>query len=278
MAGVSDELLMAYADGELDAAELRRVELILATDSDAMRRLRVFRSTGREIGRTLELGAFADIPERIITAIDTALAEGRAPAERQVGGTRSVEGWLAAALHRLLHEPGLPWRFAFALSFVLMLGTGLGWLLAAMSNRRHGGDVLVRMQDGQLRADGALASALERNPSGSGGRVEGSGAQPLVSPTLTFKSADGSYCRQYRVSVTTGADAEGVACREAAGDWRIVAQVAVPRQRAREGYAPAGGSSDVLIESVVDRLVTGDVLDLRTEADIMANGWRLERR
>lgn len=48
-----------------------------------------------------------------------------------------------------------------------------------------------------------------------------------VQPTRTYQTSSGQPCREYRTTVVIGADhreAYGVACRDAAGEWRITNQ------------------------------------------------------
>lgn len=280
MGVVSDELLMAYADGELDVAERRRVELRLAADPEARERLEVFRRTGRAIGRTLDLAAFEDVPGRLADAVRAGQAGSRPAYPSAVGATGSRGGWLAQALRRLLPEPDLPWRLALALSGVLVLGTGLGWLLATIPGANPQREVLVRSDGARLFASATLASVLEHRPSGTETRVAIADADAIVAPRMTFTNVAHELCRHYRIDSDPGARADGVACREVDGRWRIEAQVALPAAAPRRetGYAPAGGEDGNAIDAVLDRLIVGDPLDLRTEAELLAREWRRDRR
>ncbi|MEW5962620.1 MAG: hypothetical protein AB1749_03575 [Pseudomonadota bacterium] len=280
MGVVSDELLMAYADGELDAAETRRVELRLAADPETSARLEVFQRTGRVLGGAIDLTAFADIPARLADTVRSG-APAACPEPRPALGTSGSQvGWLAQALRRLLPEPDLPWRLALALSGVLVLGTGLGWLLATIPGASRQREALVRSEGARLLADGALANALERKPSGAVTRAGAADADAIIAPRSTFASAAHEFCRHYRVDAGSGARSEGIACREADGQWRIEVQVALSAETpGREGgYAPAGGEDGTLIDEVLDRLIVGDPLDLRSEADMLQREWRKDRR
>lgn len=281
MGVVSDELLMAYVDGELDAAETRRVELRLAADPEARERLEVFERTGRAIGRTCDLAAFAAVPARLTDTVrlaEPATIRSTPPPAIAATGTRA--GWITEVLRRLLPEPQLPWRFALALSGVLVLGTGLGWLLATIPRASHQHDALVRSDGARLFANATLASVLGRNPSGTETRGVTPEADTVVAPRMTFTNAARELCRHYRIDSGPGARADGVACREVDGRWRIEAQVALPAAAPdrQSGYAPAGGEDGTAIDAVIDRLIVGDPLDLRFEAELLAREWRRDRR
>lgn len=281
MGVVPDELLMAYADGELDAAESRRVELRLAADPEARERLEVFLRTGRAIGRTLDIAAFADVPGRLADAVRLAApSPSRSAARSALSGTGSDDGWVARALRRMLPVPDLPWRFALALSGILVLGTGLGWLLATIPGASHQHDALVRAEGVRLLASGALARALDRSPSSTEMRGDTAGPDTIVAPRMTFTNAAQEFCRHYRIVSGSGARSEGVACRETDGRWRIEAQVAPPAaaQPRENGYAPAGGEDGAALDAVIDRLIVGDPLDMRSEAEVLAREWRKKPR
>ena len=52
-----------------------------------------------------------------------------------------------------------------------------------------------------------------------------SGAQVGITPTKTYQTASGQYCREYRTTVQVGGKAEqayGTACRQPDGAWRIL--------------------------------------------------------
>ena len=69
MSDITDELLMAYADGELDSAEQRRVERYLANDPASAQRLEMFTQTGRDLGRLFDQPMREAIPERLLQTV-----------------------------------------------------------------------------------------------------------------------------------------------------------------------------------------------------------------
>jgi hypothetical protein len=95
-----------------------------------------------------------------------------------------------------------------------------------------------------------------------------------ATPRLTFATASGDFCRQYRLeSATRGSEA--VACREDEG-WRVqVAVFGAPGARLGE-YQTAAGSSSQTLDAFVDRAIAGEPLDADQEAEAIARRW--ERR
>jgi surface antigen len=81
-------------------------------------------------------------------------------------------------------------------------------------------------RDKRLAAE-AAQRALETAPSGQGvaWRNPDSGHSGTVTPTRTYQTANGGYCRDYQTTVLIDGKQEraaGKACREAGGAWRIV--------------------------------------------------------
>jgi anti-sigma factor RsiW len=99
MTRVDDVMLMAYVDGETDAATARRIERAIASDPDVAERARLFRDSAM-----LLRGAYADalhekVPERLVAAIKSAPARKvapMAPPPRRLQARRFV-GWAVAA-------------------------------------------------------------------------------------------------------------------------------------------------------------------------------------
>jgi surface antigen len=85
---------------------------------------------------------------------------------------------------------------------------------------------LLDERDRRLAAE-AQQKALESAPAGSSvaWRNPDSGHSGTVTPTKTYQSASGQYCREFQTNVTVGDKADkayGTACRQPDGSWKIV--------------------------------------------------------
>jgi surface antigen len=91
-----------------------------------------------------------------------------------------------------------------------------------------GGAIGDRMDAADRReAEKAARRALESNPSGTSTtwRNPDSGHSGSITPTRTYQSAGGQYCREYQQTVVIGGEthkAFGTACRQPDGSWKIV--------------------------------------------------------
>jgi surface antigen len=90
-----------------------------------------------------------------------------------------------------------------------------------------GGAIGNRIDAADRREAGLAAhQALESAPAGTttGWRNPDSGNSGTITPTGTYQSQNGQYCREYRQTVTIGdetQEAYGTACRRPDGKWRI---------------------------------------------------------
>ncbi len=234
MTRIDDDLLMAYADGELSPEETARIEKLLARDAAARERVRLYRETA-----ALARAAFAStLEERVPEALEERVRE----MARRAGGPVPFPGrWR----RRNLRRAALP----LAASLALLIGYAAGTTTGPEDEER------------------ILARALETTPSGDLGPGE-------VLPLGTLRSADGRWCRQFE-RPRDGHLLEGVACRDAAGRWRLVALLEQETDTT-VGYRPAGGPGDPLAP-IMERLGMQPV-DAETESALILGGWNPEAR
>lgn len=101
--------------------------------------------------------------------------------------------------------------------------TVVGGLLGALAGSEIG---RVMDENDRLRAAQSRQQALERLPSGQAAEWSNpdTGYSGAVTPKPAFRSADGSFCREYEETLRIdGRDetARGVACRQPDGTWRV---------------------------------------------------------
>lgn len=287
MAEYSDEILMAYADGELDEATARQVARACEADMALKARVDAFSRTGKGLASAFDPILDAPVPRNLIDSIYQSSVSGvAAQAGAQTAGRERlstprpsawarVGEWFDDLLSggRIGGRQGLG---ALAASSVLALvfGTALGWGIHQGRFMPPADDIaLVRVVDGALQASGGLATLLETAESGSSQAVAGSdGAR--ASARLTFRTASGGYCRQYVFSETKGGAYEGIACRGEDGAWviQVHAPTSTPPPLA-DVIVPASGVGSPLVEAVADNLIAGDVLGKAEEAKALSARW-----
>jgi hypothetical protein len=249
---ISDETLMAYADGELDAASRASVEAAMREDPEIGKRIARHRAL-REAMR----GAFSavldePVPDRLIAA-----ARGQTAAPK------------AAVVDLSLAREAAPqrvstWRPA-AMAASLLLGLGLGFLAW------HGPRPLIQPgAGGWLIASTALAEVLSTQLS------DDRAADRVAVTGLSFRNKSGDYCRTFSL---TGKDASsGLACHEGT-DWRIMALAQAPRAAANsDNFRTAASEDSPAIRAAVEASIAGDPLDHAGEIAARQAGWAAATR
>jgi len=241
----SDDTVMAYVDGELDAPTRARVEAAAAADPELARRIARQQSLRRRLSAALDPVLKEPVPERLLATVRDAARE-HAPAQVVPLARRraSLTSW--------------SWREWSALAASLVLGALLGpWLVQLQT----GGP--LRARAGELLADGALARALS---------AQLAGTQPPDAPVqigVSFRARDGDYCRTFVLRDRNAL--AGLACRSQ-GSWRLRVLAAAPRT-ASEGYRPAAAALPTAVTSAVDELIEGEPLDAGGEAAARERSW-----
>lgn len=171
------EMLMAYADGELDPLNAKRVERAIAGDPALAHEVERHRALRKRISDGFAPVADERVPDRLAALLENNIVELPAPGKRPI-------------LTR--------WREAAALAACLLLGLMIGMGVP------HGP---VSAGAGGLHASGSLAAALDDQIGGAGGAVK---------VAVSFRDKQGSYCRVFSSSATDGIacrDASGWALR-----------------------------------------------------------------
>ena len=112
------------------------------------------------------------------------------------------------------------------------VGKGTGKLVAVavgtLAGAALGGEVGKSLDRAdRLAMQKSTQTALEKNKAGSQStwRNPDSGNEGTVTPTRTYRTEAGQYCREYQQTITVGGKTEtgyGRACRQPDGSWRIV--------------------------------------------------------
>jgi len=105
MKKVSDEMLMAFADGELDAATAEDVARAVESDADLARRLESFEHTRIDAKRAFADVIEAPVPKRLIVAASARRQRAVIPSRWLTWGFGGLSAALAAALGVVLLTP-----------------------------------------------------------------------------------------------------------------------------------------------------------------------------
>ncbi|MFT3728914.1 MAG: hypothetical protein QM759_13910 [Terricaulis sp.] len=239
MTQISDDELMAFADGALDARRAAEVGAAVAADATLAAKVERLRASTAAFK-----GAFAGQLDVEVPAYLRAIVE------------RGAADNVVAFKPRRTQAP--LWASIAAAAACLVVGFGVG--------RFNSGDGLFEMRSGHaLVAAHDLRGALETAASGAG--------VGDVRIALTFPQANAGYCRVFRIDRGDAPATAGLACK-AQDDWTVVALGEAGRGVAHGGMEQAAADiPEAVLQAAADRQ-GGDALDANAEAQALKAHWR----
>ncbi len=242
----SDDDLMAYVDGELDADAAAAVEAALAKDTALAARVARQRELRRAVHAAFEPVLEEPMPQRL-------LATARGNASAPAGARRWT--WLE-------------WG---AMTASLAAGVVLGAIFVIEArNLAPGGEPAAQfaVDESGLRARGALALALTEQLAAA------QAADAPVRIGASFVSDTGEYCRSFTFTpAAASARLGGLACRRS-GAWRLLAVAEADRRGgAPDQYRQAGAPMPAAVLRAMEDRIQGSALDADAERAARQRGW-----
>ncbi|MBJ6123845.1 hypothetical protein [Microvirga splendida] len=247
---LTDEVLMAFADGELDEPVAAAVAGAMAQNPTVARKIVEFQQSRRLTRSVFASNLAPDVPSELRAAVAAQIeayeAVSRAGERQEPVQTQSIRSeWRSRAY---------PMKMALAAS-VAAVAVAAGYFIGQQSQPEAGRlaqleDPLVRQELGRL---------------GSGSEVElPFGRLRVIS---TYRLADQSLCREFRLHSGSSAT-DAVACR--ADEWDVTFAAAAPVSDAE--YTPSSGGD--LVDSYLGNLGAGPPLAGEAEAEALAQSAR----
>lgn len=252
----SDETLMAYSDGELDAGARAAIEAAMASDPEIARRVARHLALAARVRSGFDPVLREAVPKRLQHSVaDSAGAPASTrveaaaphviPIARPVKGGRSKRAW--------------SWPEWSAIAASLVIGVMVGRFGQSGSSPS---DML--MDSSGVVARGALEQALSTR------LASGQAADAPIRIGITFRSRSGEYCRTFALSN----EVAGLGCR-AGTDWRLPVIARSPTTAdASASYRRAAGELPPAVMRAVEERIAGDALDAREEAAALQRGWQ----
>jgi anti-sigma factor RsiW len=259
MTRLTDEMLMAYADGAL--SETERAEIAAALENDAEARAIV-----AEFRRTAELSqaAFADVltepvPDKLVnTVLGT-----QTPTTNVVDLTRARKPRVTM------------WRTALPLAASMLLVIGLA---AALLLREQPATQLITL--GPVPSAVPLAEILETKPSGVPVTLARRTPDGLdrVMVVATFRDRKERICREVEaLDPNMQARIAGVACRDpASGTWIVEGSARIASTPPPSGgdFVPSGADQKDALDGLLAVLGATRALPTEEEQALLARGWK----
>ena len=242
-----DEVLMAYADDELDSQMRAAVAAAMASDPEIARRI-----AQHEALRGRIHSAFNKVLDEPVPAGLQAVVRGK-PAEPRKSNVMP--------LHRR-QAPQWTWTQWTAIAASLIVGALAGRLVLV----RAGNPGPITLSGGRMLAGGTLAAALSEQLAG-----EQTGAA-AVRIGVTFRSKSGEYCRTF--TLRQPAALAGLACRADDG-WRLSVLARAESAGGGSGtYRQAASSMPAAVVAAVNERISGEPLDRHSEAAARGRHWQ----
>ena len=233
-----DEVLMAYADGELDAGTRAAVDAAMATDPEIARRIAQHKALRSRFHSAFNKVLEEPVPARLRPRNDN----------------------VVPLRHRQTHRSIWPQWAAIAASLIVGLIVGRLMLVRPVDS----GPIATR--GGQLLASGALAAALTDQLASAR-----TAADP-VRIGVSFRSKSGQYCRTF--ALASPAAIAGVACRAADG-WQVGALARTQPPSGDSGlYRQAASAMPPAVLATVNGQIVGEPLDAHAEAAARGRHWQ----
>lgn len=242
----SDEILMAYADGEVDADLRRQIDAAMALDPSIAERVAKHRSLRADLGTAFNGVLEEPIPDRLL---DTATSSPKAASVTDLNAAR-------AAKQRAEHPRRWSWVEWTSIAASLVIGILAGRTALQPSHS----DVFATNADG-IVARGELTEALTE-------QVGGAPDDAKVRIGLTFRATSGEYCRTFAT-----ASAAGLACRES-NAWRVRAVSEGAANAKGSDYRMAATELPPAILAAVEQNMAGEALDREQEQAARARDWK----
>lgn len=215
MTHISDDMLMAYADGELSGEDVQRVKSALETDPDLQAKLDRHIALKTLIDEGVDAALQAPMPAGLIASIeaDKAADISQETERHRPNLMAHIKTWWDNAL-----LPDTGWQGAVASAAVA---------LAVVAVLVETTDQTVETMPQQLVA--ALDSWSDNNTAGG------------VTVQNSYLNGAGQFCRTFSERETL--KKKGLACRNMGGAWTLVASRDLPPENA---FLPAGADDDIM--------------------------------
>ena len=231
---ISDEHLSAYIDGELDANMMASIDGAIESNPELSHRLEQLKKPDHVLSAVYNRINEVPVPDKLMRLLDQS-------------DTPSVVQLRTDSIWRRPRQ-----IFALAASLVVAVGVTL-----SLQNGNQIHETLPVA--GALDLDSAVHTALETTISGQT-FVSG---ETSVTPILTFRSMEGSYCREFEMTSNEIRN-RALACRTAK-HWSMRAVIGNAQPTTEtQGYSTAS-SEHAQFDRIVNNMMAGQALDHATE-------------
>lgn len=254
---ITDQLLNAYIDGELDERDREEIKRRIDEDEALHIRVNELRSINETLAKAYPLEN--NIPERFLAAVENAssVSSDVLPfRNKQTKEKSSTRQWFPAAI---------------AASITLVIGAVIGNSVT-MQGKQQGEESLLTSS---IDSSSALYEVLEKVPSASSREIVLSDNSTIsLRPVLSFKNVNGGYCREFDIHSDQNIII-GIACRKSDSAWGLelaVSSAVIPQNP--NSFQPASGYDQDAINVVIDNLMVNGPIEKDEEHMLIGHAWK----
>ena len=247
----SDDILMAFADGELDEATRREVEQAMRRDPAIAEKVRRHQALRADVFDAFSSTLDEEVPQRLHAAA-------RSGKVVHLDSVRPLK--VAPPPAPPVPKARWSWPEWGALAATLVMGM-LAGSLGIKSLDDASTLAAIELDNGTLKAEGKLAAALSQQ------LASASPDAGVMKVGVSFVDKDGNYCRSFSMPRSAG-----LACRQGSA-WMIPVMVD-PAPLAQGAYRQAGSAMPSAVLAAIDERIAGAALDANAEKLAMQKGWK----
>lgn len=246
---ISDETLMAYVDGELDAQQAMHIEIAMQKDAQLAARVAMHRALRSQLQSELSSVLAEPVPDRLLNVLQA----------RTVSNVIGLDDARQRKTIAAKHSWGTREWAAMAASLVVGVALGIYALNFNSSS-------LVIARGSEMLAQGKLANALTSQLASNAAQVNNQSIQMGIS----FRNHAGEYCRSF--AVHDGNALAGLACKQQ-DSWRVQMLTQASSSNTTE-FRQAGSTMPAAVLAQIEQQIDGEPLDADAEAAAQRAGWK----
>jgi hypothetical protein len=249
---LSDEILMAFADGELDEPAAGAIEQAMLSNPAITQRVIGFLRSRRLIRSTFTRDVALSVPPELQAAVQAQISAFDA------ANDRGAEGTIHPRRNAFQRRHWLSGGVALAASVAALAIAGVGYF-AGQQNipSPYASGLVARLEDPLVH------QVLDTGGSGQEAEL----AIGRIRMVSTYRLANGSLCREFTLQAASG-KAAAIACRT--DDWKITFALASPA--ADTAYTPSSGGD--LMAAYLQDIGVGEPLLGATETKALTEKGR----
>lgn len=277
----SDETLMAFADGELDADTARAVQTAAQSNPEVAQRIALFRGTAQML-RNAQPNPAPAVPEALQAFLLAAIARAKTQrtqdaslSEQPTDATRPAH--IPSTNDHAANETARPAANQSYWALAATVASMVVGVMAFLAGRYSAPDATLAQAAPAgvvLTADASQLqewrATLSQTPSGQERAFKGQAGDARMAVLASFRDSSGALCREFSWTTAQQPSVAGVACQDKSPtgetDWRLA--YAAQAMHVPGGYTPASAST--ALDAYVRSIGGGPILSEAQELEALS--------